>query len=673
MRRTAILLIALLGHLSLFADSQSDSIRAQLPQLEGEGLANAYVDLYLYYYAQGEIDSALTTLDDLIAFRQKQGDIEKEGNARWSRVAVLNNSARFAELAVEAERQMEWFKSHGIWERYYQVWQRKCSALHDMDKVQTSLREAQLMREDALKRGNSTGSAMAYKQMGIIYYDVHQYEQADEAFRQSISLLLQHNDSSGVASGLYDFRCKALDMKKDYQQELAVSDEWLDYLAVVVKKHGEKMTSGPYCSAYLTRATALLGLGRLDEADQNLAKAETYNDLYPTALAAYYICCLRADLALARDDVAQAQAYVDSLSNMNETFDDKVSMLKVKTYVRSGRAADAIGIYEKLLVEKDSIFSREMRMQLDELNTLFHVDELKMQNSLERSRYLLGIAVLALLVVLALMLYFYSRYRAGKRLEREHQLLLESNEKLERGYEELQAANARAEESQRMKAEFIKNISHEIRTPLNILNGFTQIVAMPGVTLSEEEMVNAQKEISENSNRITRLVNKMLELSEASSTLTIERTDDASVEQIAATAADMAMVERAGGPVAFEMHIPDGVGQTMLRTNLHYASRVLELLLGNAMKFTHEGRVTLSAALTSDGRQVAFAVEDTGIGIPPEEAEHIFQEFVQLDSFADGTGIGLTVARTMARRMNGDLTLDTTYTGGARFVFTLPA
>ncbi|MBQ8466449.1 MAG: HAMP domain-containing histidine kinase [Prevotella sp.] len=357
---------------------------------------------------------------------------------------------------------------------------------------------------------------------------------------------------------------------------------------------------------------------------------------------------------------------------MNETFDDKMSMLKVKTYVRSGRATDAIGIYEKLLLEKDSIFSREMRMQLDELNTLFHVDELKMQNSLERSRYLLGIAVLALLVVLALMLYFYSRYRAGKRLEREHQLLLESNEKLERGYEELQAANARAEESSRMKAEFIKNISHEIRTPLNILNGFTQIVAMPGVSLSEEEMSNAQKEISENSNRITQLVNKMLELSEASSTLIIERTDDASVEQIAAMAADMAMVEQVSGPVAFETQIPDGVGQTMLRTNLHYASRVLELLLGNAMKFTREGRVTLSAALTPDGRQVAFAVEDTGIGIPPEEAEHIFQEFVQLDSFADGTGIGLTVARTMARRMNGDLTLDTTYTGGARFVFTLP-
>ena len=64
-------------------------------------------------------------------------------------------------------------------------------------------------------------------------------------------------------------------------------------------------------------------------------------------------------------------------------------------------------------------------------------------------------------------------------------------------------------------------------------------------------------------------------------------------------------------------------------------------------------------------------VEDNGIGIPLEEAEHIFDEFVQLDEYYEGTGIGLTVARSLARRMNGDIILDTTYTSGARFIFSL--
>ena len=70
--------------------------------------------------------------------------------------------------------------------------------------------------------------------------------------------------------------------------------------------------------------------------------------------------------------------------------------------------------------------------------------------------------------------------------------------------------------------------------------------------------------------------------------------------------------------------------------------------------------------------KVEYAVEDNGIGVPPEESEHIFEEFVQLDEFYEGTGIGLTVARSIARRLGGDIMLDTTYTPGARFVFSLP-
>ena len=65
-------------------------------------------------------------------------------------------------------------------------------------------------------------------------------------------------------------------------------------------------------------------------------------------------------------------------------------------------------------------------------------------------------------------------------------------------------------------------------------------------------------------------------------------------------------------------------------------------------------------------------MEDTGIGVPPEEAEHIFEHFVQLDNYQEGTGIGLTLARSLSRRMGGDVVLDTSYTLGARFIFCLP-
>ena len=122
--------------------------------------------------------------------------------------------------------------------------------------------------------------------------------------------------------------------------------------------------------------------------------------------------------------------------------------------------------------------------------------------------------------------------------------------------------------------------------------------------------------------------------------------------------------------ISFEMQMGTEVETAVLHTNMRQATRVLTLLLDNARKFTSEGRVSLCVEKTP--KQMRFVIEDTGVGVPANEAEHIFDEFVQLDSSYDGTGIGLTVARSIARRLGGDVTLDTSYQAGARFVYTLP-
>ena len=118
-----------------------------------------------------------------------------------------------------------------------------------------------------------------------------------------------------------------------------------------------------------------------------------------------------------------------------------------------------------------------------------------------------------------------------------------------------------------------------------------------------------------------------------------------------------------------------------IHTNRQAVVRALEQLLDNAKKFTHEGNITLK--VTNDAHTLHFIVEDTGIRIPEGESERIFEEFTQLNKYTEGTGIGLTVARSIARRLGGDIVLDTSYKcqkamdkeqegTGARFIMTLP-
>ncbi len=275
-----------------------------------------------------------------------------------------------------------------------------------------------------------------------------------------------------------------------------------------------------------------------------------------------------------------------------------------------------------------------------------------------------------------------------KRLQKEHRQLQEDYaqlntmfEKMGRGYEEALNLFDQAMESSRMKTDFIQQISHEIRTPLNILCGFAQVFTS-GMDFDEATQQEMKKGIVENTERITSLVNKMLELAEAGSCIPLERNEQVQAIQIAARAADNSCILQSTH-LDFDLDISPEAETAMLTTAFAPATRALALLLDNAMKFTHPAEAAGGAnavkekahvvlRITLDDNMVIFAVEDTGIGIAPKESEHIFEEFVQLDNYYDGTGIGLTVARSIARRLGGDIKLDTNYSNGARFVYTLP-
>ena len=291
--------------------------------------------------------------------------------------------------------------------------------------------------------------------------------------------------------------------------------------------------------------------------------------------------------------------------------------------------------------------------------------------------------LLVLLTFLFLVIFSINRYRLSKRLQQAHNQLQEAYIGLAEKNAELEIANERAEDSTRMKSNFIKQISHEIRTPLNILSGFTQIITSTQVRLSDKDRAEAEEQILKSTDRITGLVNKMLELSDINSHAVLERKDLTTGLQIAEQAIANSGIKEATH-LTFNMHSHGG-DDKLFKTDLRAAVRIVELVLDNAIKFTRPAesyhtqkepdkkeRVTLTIDGSGTDR-VLFIVEDTGIGIPASEAERIFDEFVQLDEYYNGTGIGLTVARSLARRLGGNVMLDTACNSCTRFVITLQA
>lgn len=417
--------------------------------------------------------------------------------------------------------------------------------------------------------------------------------------------------------------------------------------AIVLVKTGQRQKAEEVYKQFLKSEYAETSIGLVDNSEY-LEKAERWTDL--------------ANLTPRLDSLATSWAMPKSMYYL------KTYLVPFfNAYMKSGRHEKAMQTAQRIAEAIDSVDEYERKHNAAELAIIYETQEKEAKIAEQAAdinqQRIFAVAATLLLFIIFLFIYTGHRYRAAKKLA-------EKNRELEQKNEELTLANTRAEESSRMKTNFIRQISHEIRTPLNILNGFTQVITSPDAEqLKADEKADIQHRIAENTDRITSLVNKMLELSEASSQTIIDRTDDTPAMLIATQAVDSSGI-RKSAHIQFSMQDNEEVSNTILHTNLRYATRALAQLLDNAQKFTEKGFVKLQVQQQDD--MMAYIVEDSGKGIPSQEAEHIFAEFVQLDEYYDGTGIGLTVARSIARRLGGDIRFDASYSGGARFVMTLP-
>ena len=398
-------------------------------------------------------------------------------------------------------------------------------------------------------------------------------------------------------------------------------------------------------------ARALEGLGRKEEAAEayeQFCKTGFFRTAEGNILASDYLRLAgrwqdAADNFGSMNEMMKAYGTSYSLENIQ-----KMLLKKYEVNMKAGRLDTARAVSISITEQLDSAITLSRSAEARE-EAAVHQKELEMTAENERymrQQHITRLAIMAA-VILLLFVYIVVRHRVQARLAK---------------------ALEHAKESDRMKTAFVQHISHEIRTPLNIITGFAQVVSNPDYELSKEDRNRIMADISHNTTEITNFVNELLELSESESQSVYQLDEDVDVPTICQEAIEASETANQGRLVlSVNSELPEGY---RLKSNAAAIRKILDRLMSNALKFTVNGSVTIR--LKSEKGQLKIEVEDTGKGIPHDQQERVFERFYKIDSFVQGMGLGLTVARRSAQLLGGTLTIDPTYTTGCRFVITLP-
>jgi len=232
--------------------------------------------------------------------------------------------------------------------------------------------------------------------------------------------------------------------------------------------------------------------------------------------------------------------------------------------------------------------------------------------------------------------------------------------------------NAEVERASRMKNEFLARISHEFRTPLNAIVGYTELLQEEPAGPLAEPYRRFVHNIREGARHLSELVNDLLDISRIEAgrmELSLARFEiRAALEEVLSAVAPLAALKR----ISVDDCVPAAAEVIADRTRF---KQILFNLVNNAVKFTPEsGHVWIEARFA--GETLSISVSDTGMGIPPEEQEAIFEEFHQVPSTRSsesGTGLGLAITRKLARLHAGDVRVESELGKGSKFVLLLPA
>lgn len=570
-------------------------------------------------------------------------------------------------------------KSRGEWPN--ELFDVRCYSCQDLlwsKNYEMALNEALEIYQEASRLKHRYGMVRCSESLGLIYQAIRRDSNAIVAFQEGLDLIKELNVPTKVEAQMrmtsYQAEC-ALRLNRVTQVDsiLANYDYFIRTQEKLNKVAGNRVRVGrEYWLLYTFQADRYVRSGQPQKAKAALEKASFY--LGNTQVAGDYAekayLAVWARYARLVGDIPLAIRYLNELLALEQLPED--IQMKAELLEEQGDMAGALKLYEVLLVltfrQNDETFFRQIS-QLQALHELHEKEtqtrELKLNNQrmVQKQKQLLFSLSVALILLLTLYILFIY-YRRTRRLQQE---LVHEKESLLASEEKLLRAKERAEEASRMKSAFLANMSHEIRTPLNAIVGFSGLLCDPSTSAEERGEYTAI--IHNNTELLLNLVNDVLDLSRMETGDMNFQLDWYDLNDCCQRALD-----------SIRHRLPEGVKLTfvpssdpvVLYTDRLRLQQLLTNLLTNAAKFTEEGEITLACRVLPDRGGVEISVTDTGCGIPLEKQADVFKRFEKLDDYKPGAGLGLSICRIIADRLGGTISIDATYTAGARFVFIHP-
>ena len=629
--------------------------------------------LYAYYMrCKAEVSSPIVMQmsDTLFLMAEEQGDQRMQAVALCNKLDYYyykNNQPDSINHYVEIVK--DFAKKTNQPKYYYFAWSKRLINYYiKQHQNNIALYEANKMMQEAEQEKYMDGIANAYNVLSSIYQLKRLYSLAIDNKKKEIEITLEYDldkynlsTTYSILGGLYSLTGEA-DKAIEYLNKSATciySSTQEFYYYVRLAQYYLLIEDNAQAWEYLKKAKDLSNSKK--EVQKNLQE-------YDGVLKQYYIATKQYEKAL------EVQDHIISVYHPNDKSFIEDVLNRAAIYYEMGDLPQAARYYNEYYTLNDSAQISNENITAGEFAAMLGVERLNLEKSeLQQQMQQRDLAnkqriIIFLIALLTLgFIIFYREHLLNGRLRISQKQLSEKNNELLHSQEELKYAKEQAEDGSRMKSEFIQNMSHEIRTPLNSIVGFSQILS--SYFSDSDDTKEYAHIIEQNSTNLLQLVNDVLDLSYLDGEREIPAQSIAEITGVCQTCIDQ--VRSKLKPDVQLIFTPERENFTM-QTNPDRISQILMNLLQNAAKFTQEGSVTLTYHIREEEKVILFSVTDTGIGIPADKQEAVFERFTKLDSFVPGTGLGLSISRLIAEKMGGSLLIDSTYTTGCRFILTLP-